>query len=120
MYFSLFVGVLCLCLFCNALLCVHSSFAIVLKRKRERKLFAMLLLSYRYIVTINVTLLILRCRGLVYSVLWWYFLIILTYFLGLCKRLRCSHTNHECILRKIIEGDLDSISTLSFDIIKQN
>ena len=32
-------------LFCYALLCVHSSFAIILKRKR--KLVALLLLSYR-------------------------------------------------------------------------
>ena len=47
-YFPLFVGVLCLSLFCYALLCVHSSFAIILK------LFALLLLSYRCIVTINV------------------------------------------------------------------
>ena len=39
-------------LFCYVLLCVHSSFAIVLKRKR--KLIALLLLSYRCIVTINV------------------------------------------------------------------
>ena len=39
-------------LFCYALLCVHSSFAIILKRKR--KLVAFLLLSYRFIVTINV------------------------------------------------------------------
>ena len=39
-------------LFCFALLCVHSSFAIILKRKR--KLVALLLLSYRGIVTINV------------------------------------------------------------------
>ena len=38
---SLFVGVLCLTLFCYALLCVHSSFAIILKRKR--KLVALLL-----------------------------------------------------------------------------
>ena len=35
-----------------ALLCVHSSFAIMLRRKRE--LVALLLLSYRFIVTINV------------------------------------------------------------------
>ena len=35
MYFLLFVRVLCLSLFCNALLCVHSSFAIILKRKRK-------------------------------------------------------------------------------------
>ena len=52
MYFPLFVGALCLYLFCYALLCVHSSLAIILKRKR--KLVALLLLSYRCIVTINV------------------------------------------------------------------
>ena len=46
------MGVLCLFLFCYALLCVHSSFAIILKRKR--KLFALLLLSYRCIVYVNV------------------------------------------------------------------
>ena len=46
------MGVLCLSLFCYALLCVHSSFAIILKRKR--KLVALLLLSNRCIVTINV------------------------------------------------------------------
>ena len=50
MYFPLFVGFLCLSLFCYTLLCVHSSFAIVLKRKR--KLVALLLLSYRCIVTV--------------------------------------------------------------------
>ena len=52
MFFPLVVGVLCLSLFCYALLCVHSSFAIILKRKR--KLVALLLLSYRCVVTINV------------------------------------------------------------------
>ena len=46
------MGALCLSLFGYALLCVHTSFAIILKRKR--KLAALLLLSYRYIVTINV------------------------------------------------------------------
>ena len=51
MYFPLFVGVLCLYLFCYALLCVHSGFAIILKK---RKLVALLLLSDRCIVTINV------------------------------------------------------------------
>ena len=35
MYFPLFVGVLCLSLFYVALLCVHSSFAIISKRKRK-------------------------------------------------------------------------------------
>ena len=48
----IFDGVLCLFLFCYALLCAHSSFAIILKRKR--KLVALLLLSYRYIVTLSV------------------------------------------------------------------
>ena len=52
MYFPLFVGVLGLSLLCYALLCVHSSFAIILKRKR--KLVALLLLSYRCFVTIYV------------------------------------------------------------------
>ena len=52
MYFPLLVGVLCLFLFCYALVCVHSSFAIILKRKR--KLVALLLLSYRCIVYLNV------------------------------------------------------------------
>ena len=52
MYLPLFVGVLCLSLFCYALVCVSSSFAIILKRKR--KLVALLLLSYRFIATINV------------------------------------------------------------------
>ena len=51
MYFALSVAVLCLYLFCYALLSVHSSFAIILKRKR--KLVALLLLSYRCIVTIQ-------------------------------------------------------------------
>ena len=48
------MGVLCLYLhlFCFALLYVHSSFAIILKRKG--KLVALLLMSYRCIVTINV------------------------------------------------------------------
>ena len=52
MYFLLFVGGLWLSLFCYALLYVHSSFAVILNRKR--KLVALLLLSYRCIVTINV------------------------------------------------------------------
>ena len=42
--FQLVVGVLCLSLFCCALLCVLSSFATILKRKGE--LFALLLLCY--------------------------------------------------------------------------
>ena len=51
-YFLLFEGVLCLSLFCYALLCIHSSFAIILRRKR--KLVVLLLLSYSCIVTINI------------------------------------------------------------------
>ena len=47
MYFPLFVGVLCLSLFCYALLCVHSSFAFIMKRKRK-------LAACRCIVTVNV------------------------------------------------------------------
>ena len=58
MFFLLFVGVLCLSLFCCVLLCVHSSFAVTLKRKK--KLIALLLLSYRCIVTINVMWLFLK------------------------------------------------------------
>ena len=50
--FSLVMRVLCLSLFCCALLCVLSSFAIFLKRKRE--LVALLLLSDRCPVTVNV------------------------------------------------------------------
>ena len=54
MYSPLFVGVLCLSLFCYVLLCVHFSFAIILKRKRKLVHVALLLLSYRCIVTVNV------------------------------------------------------------------
>ena len=42
---------MCLC-FSYALLCVHSSFAIILKRKS--KLVALLLLSYRCVAILNV------------------------------------------------------------------
>ena len=51
MYFPLFVGVLYLSLFCYELLCVHSSFAIILKRKR--KLVALIFLSNRCNFTIK-------------------------------------------------------------------
>ena len=66
MYLPLSVGVMCLSLFCYALLYVHSSFAIVLKRKR--KLVTLITLSYRCIVTINVLWLFLTvpCVGLQY------------------------------------------------------
>ena len=52
MYFPLFVEIMCLSLFCYALLCVHSIFAIILKRKR--KPVALLLLSYSCIDNVNV------------------------------------------------------------------
>ena len=52
MYFPLFVGFQCLSLYWYALLCVLSSFAIILKRKRE--VVALLLLSYGCLVTVNV------------------------------------------------------------------
>ena len=51
MNFPLFVGVLYLYLFCYALLCVHFSFAIFLKRKR--KLVALILFFYKCIATIT-------------------------------------------------------------------
>ena len=54
MFFLLFVGVLCLSLFCYALLCVHSSFVIILKRKRKLDALLLLSLSYRCVVTISV------------------------------------------------------------------
>ena len=49
-YIPLFVGVLCLTLFCYALHCVLLSLPIILKRKRE--LVALLLLSYGCLVTV--------------------------------------------------------------------
>ena len=61
MYFLLLEGVLCLSLFCYVLLCVHSSFAIILKRKL--KPVALLLFSYRCIVTINVLWLFVSAEG---------------------------------------------------------
>ena len=48
---------MCLSLFSYALLCVISSFAIILKRKGE--LIALLLLSYRCLVAVNVLCLFL-------------------------------------------------------------
>ena len=57
MCFPLVVGVRCLCLFCCAFFCVLSSFAIVLKRKRE--LVALLLLSYGCLGTVSVLRLLL-------------------------------------------------------------
>ena len=52
MHFPLFVRVLCLSLFCYALLCVQSSYVIILKRKGE--MVALLLLHYGCLLTVNV------------------------------------------------------------------
>ena len=57
MCIPLFVGVLCWSLFWYSLLCVFSSFASILMRKRE--LVTLLLLSYRCLITVNVVWLIL-------------------------------------------------------------
>ena len=68
MFFLLFVGVLCLSLFCYTLVCVHFSFAIILKRKK--RLFALQLLSCRCIATIKVMWLFLTVPwfGLQYAI----------------------------------------------------
>ena len=58
MNFQSFVGVLCLSLICNAFHKVNSSFAIILERKK--KLIALLLLSYRGLLTVNVLRLFLK------------------------------------------------------------
>ena len=56
------MGVVCLPLFCYALICVHFMFAIILKKKR--KLVDLLLLSYRCSVTIYVLWLFLTVQWL--------------------------------------------------------
>ena len=78
--FPLVVGFLCLSLFCCALHCVLSSFAIISKRKRESWLLCFYCLT-------NVLILQMfcdsssRCRGLVCGVRLWHFLLILFYFM---------------------------------------
>ena len=52
MYFPLLMEVLCFLFFFVCITCVHSNFAIILKRKR--KLVALLLLPYRCRVSVNV------------------------------------------------------------------
>ena len=52
MYLLLFVGALCWPLFWYLLLCVLSSFSIILTRKRE--LVVLLIMSFRCLVTVNV------------------------------------------------------------------
>ena len=66
MYFPLFVRVLCLTLFCYALLCAYSSFAIILKRKIK-------LVALFFCLTDVLLLWVFcdsssQCRGLVCSV----------------------------------------------------
>ena len=78
MYFPLFVGVLCLSLFCYALLCAHSGFAIILKRTRE--LVALQLLSYRYFDIMGVLRLFLAVLSVGLRCVIVVFLIVLTYF----------------------------------------
>ena len=48
MYLPLFVGVLCLYLFCYALLCVHSSCVIILKREKAGCFANLVLQMYSY------------------------------------------------------------------------
>ena len=50
MGFPLFVGVLCLSLFCYALLCAHLSFAIILKRRRKLVALLFVLQMYCYYI----------------------------------------------------------------------
>ena len=52
MYFPLFVGVLCLFLFCYVLLFVHSIFAIILKRKMVAFIVLQMYCYYAYSVTL--------------------------------------------------------------------
>ena len=62
MYFQIFVGALCLYLFCYALLCVHSSFAIILKRKRKLVAFSIIVLQmYCYYKLLTVRWVGLQC-----------------------------------------------------------
>ena len=71
----------CVCfLFSYAILCVPSSFAIILTRKRE--LVTLLSLSSWCLVTVIVLCSSSWCRGLVCSVWLWCFLFILTYLFG--------------------------------------
>ena len=66
MYFPLITGVLCLSLFCYALLCAHSGFAIILKMMR--KLIALLLLACGCVVAISVLWLAVAWVGLQYVI----------------------------------------------------
>ena len=116
MHFSLFVGVLCWSLFVYALLCVLSSFAIILKRKRAG---CYAFISYGRLVTKMFSGSSSRGPGLVCSVWLWYFLIILTYFsiqLSCCNVLSSTYlTNHVSL--KPVKTD-DTYLRLSHAITK--
>ena len=75
-HFPLYVGVLCLSLFCYTLLCFHFCFAIILKWKR--KLVALLLKSCRCIVTVNILWLFFTVLlvGLQYVIVVFFFIIL--------------------------------------------
>ena len=105
-YFRLFVGVLCLYLFCYALLCIHSSFAIILKRKREQ--VALLLLSFGCLVTVNIMWLLL-------TVPWAGLLCVIVVFPDHTHLLFLSHTGSELLwsLLLIVEHSPGSITTLN-------
>ena len=79
MCYSLFMGPLCLSLFCCAVLCVHSGFAVVFGR--GRKLVALLLLTYGCIIAVNVLRLFLTGPWVGLQCVIVVFVIILTYFL---------------------------------------
>ena len=81
MYFPLFVGVLCLSLFWYALPCIISSFAIILKRKRE-----------------PVALLLLFVGILCWSLFWYALFCVLSSFAIILTRKRELVTFLYCIL----------------------
>ena len=78
MSLTLFAGDLCLSLFWYALFCVLSSFAMILKRKRD--LVALLLLSYRCLVIVYVLGLFLMVPWVGLQSRFEVFLNILTFF----------------------------------------
>ena len=93
MCFTLCVGVLCLSLFCYALLSAQSSFEIILKRE----LVVLLLLSDRCIVTINVL-------WLFFTVPWvglQWMIVVFTDHTNLLFRVNCSSDELRKMKRKI-------------------
>ena len=88
---------MCLSLFCYALLCVHSSYAIILERKRKLAAFAIIVLQMYCYCKYLWLFLIVPWLGLQYMIVV-YFLIILTNF---CVSVSCYHklVCHSDILR---------------------